>query len=75
MKAKNRIAFENLSLFCHFSGMIVLFLGITVVCMDLMNKDFKHIQVGLFIFAVGYAVLKISTKINNILEDENRTTE
>jgi len=70
MKQENIKALENLSLFCHFSGVISIFLGIIVIFMDLLNNDFGHIQVGIFIFIVGYAFFKISTKLNNILFSE-----
>jgi len=72
MKIKNVRSLENLSLFCHFSGGITVFLGVTVVLLDLLNKDFGHIQIGFFVLAAGYSFVKISSKISDVLRDEER---
>lgn len=72
MKNKNVKTLENLSLFCQFSGMITVVLGIIIVLMDLNNKDFNHIQIGFFILVVGYAFVKISSKITKVMCDEER---
>lgn len=73
MKRKNVRTLENLSLFCHFSGIITLFLGIIVILLDLNKKDYGHIQIGFFVFTVGYAFVKISQKISNVMcDEENR---
>jgi hypothetical protein len=70
MKAENRKALEGLSLFCHVGGLITVYLGIIVVFMDMIGGDFRHIQVGIFICATGYALVKISAKIAAILFTE-----
>ena len=72
MKEQNVKTLENLNLFCHFSGVITVFLGIIVILIDLSNKDFEHIQVGFFILAVGYAFVKIAAKILRVVCDEER---
>jgi uncharacterized membrane protein HdeD (DUF308 family) len=73
VKLKNLKILENLSLFCHFSGIITVFLGIVVILMDLSNKDFAHIQIGFFVLATGYALVKISSKISRVIcDEENR---
>ena len=73
MKLKNVKTLENLSLFCHFSGIITVFLGIVVILMDLNNKDFAHIQIGFFVLTVGYAFVKISAKVARVVcDEENR---
>lgn len=73
MKRKNVRTLENLSLFCHFSGIITVFLGIIVILLDLNNKDYGHVQIGFFVFIVGYAFVKISQKISRVLcDEENR---
>ena len=74
MKAENVRALENLSLYCHVSGVLTVFLGIIVILIDLSNKDFDHIQVGFFVLATGYAFVKISTKISRILRAEGSYT-
>jgi len=70
MKVSSIKSLENLSLFCNVSGVITVFLGIIVILMDLVNKDFAHIQVGLFILVTGYAFVKISSKLAKILIEE-----
>lgn len=72
MKIQNVKALENLSLFAHFSGIITIFLGLMVILMDLMNKDYKHIQIGFFVLATGYAFVKISSKVAGVICDEER---
>lgn len=72
MEEKNVKILENLSLFCHFSGIITVFLGITIVLMDLADKDYEHIQIGFFILTVGYAFVKISAKISRVICIEER---
>jgi len=70
MKMQNIRDMENLSLYTHFSGLITIFLGILVIMIDLINKDFGHIQVGIFILITGYAFFKISQKIAHVLKSE-----
>lgn len=60
-------------MFCHVGGLITIYLGIVVIFMDLANGDFRHIQVGIFIGATGYALVKIAAKIAAILASEQRT--
>ncbi|MBN1870459.1 MAG: hypothetical protein JW847_07800 [Candidatus Omnitrophica bacterium] len=73
MRSKNVKTLENLSLFCHFSGIITVFLGIVVVLLDLNNKDYGHIQIGFFVLTVGYAFVKIASKVMRVVcEEENR---
>jgi hypothetical protein len=73
MTHKNIRILERLSLFCHFSGSITVFLGAVITLMDLVNKDFAHIQIGFFILTVGYAFAKISSKISLVIcDEENR---
>jgi len=70
MKKANTKVLENLSLFCHVSGTITIFLGIIIILMDLLYKDYTHIQIGFFILVVGYAFVKISFKLSIVLYDE-----
>ena len=71
MKIKNIKSLEKLSLYCQLGGILAIFLGIFTIFTDLMNKDVRHIQVGLFLVAIGYALFKISTRITAVLTDEN----
>jgi hypothetical protein len=70
MKLKNVKSLENLILCGHISGSITIFLGMVVIAMDLINSDFRHIQVGIFICAAGYAFVKIAQKSEAILLSE-----
>jgi len=70
MKPENIEILENLSLFCHVSGIITVFLGIIIILMDLAGSNFMHIQAGFFILVTGYAFVKISTKLSVILHSE-----
>lgn len=70
MKPENIKILESLSLFCHVSGIITVFLGIIVILMDLANNDFGHIQVGFFILITGYAFVKISSQLSKVLFSE-----
>lgn len=70
MKDVNIKVLENLSLFCHISGIITVYLGILVIFLDLFDKDFAHIQIGIFILVTGYAFVKISTKLSIVLSIE-----
>ena len=57
-------------MFCHLGGLFSVFLGIIVIFIDLLNNDLTHIQVGLYIFVSGYALVKIAAKISDILISE-----
>ena len=70
MKKENAKSLESLSLFCHYCGVFSVFIGMVVAFVDLLNGDFGHIQVGIFLFAVGYALVKISSRITQILFSE-----
>ena len=70
MKRASVNVLENLSLFCHISGVITVFLGIVIILMDLLNKDFLHIQIGFFVLATGYAFVKVSFKLSTVLYNE-----
>lgn len=54
---------ENLSKVCHRSGILPIFLGVLVMFVGAVNIDPYTLAVGLLIFAVGYAFVKIADKI------------
>ena len=58
---------ESLSLFSHLCGLFSVFLGLVVSFVDLLNGDFKHIHMGIYIFIIGYAQVKISSKISDVI--------
>ena len=70
MKAENGKSLESLSLFSHYCGMFSSFIGLVIVLMDILNGDYTHIQVGIFLSAVGYAQVKISSRLTEILLSE-----
>jgi xanthine/uracil permease len=71
MKERNVKALENLNLCCQVCGVVVLFMGIMIILLDLLNREFTHLMIGLFMVAIGYALTKISSKISAIILDEN----
>ena len=72
MKAKNVKDLENLSLFCHMGGLVMIFLGILVGVISLVSKQFGQIQSGIYVFISGYAFVKISGTIARIIKDEEQ---
>jgi len=70
MHRHNANALESLSWFCHLCGLFSVFIGMTVTLLNFLDKDFMHIQSGIYIFVTGYALVKISKKISNILNSE-----
>ena len=70
MKPHNLKDLESLSLFCNFGGMIIVFLGVVIGFMNILSNEIKHIQGAVFIFISGYALIKISAKINRIVQEE-----
>jgi len=70
MQQKNRQTLESLSWFCHLCGMFSVFIGLAVTLMNLMNKNFSNMQTSLYILATGYALVKISAKLSDILNSE-----
>ena len=75
MKPENAKSLESLGLFCHYCGIFSVFIGVVVTFMDVLNGDFGHIQIGIFLFAVGYALVKISSRITEILFSEGSPTK
>ncbi len=72
MRFENKKSLEYLSLYGHICGLITIFLGCIVIVMDLLNRDFHHIQVGIFICVVGYAFVKVAEKSEFILLSERK---
>ena len=75
MKQENVKSLESLSLFCHYCGIFTVFIGAVITFMDVLKGDFGHIQVGIFLFAVGYALVKISSRITEILISEGSPSQ
>lgn len=61
---------ERLSLFCHFCGIFSVFIGLAMAFMDFFNKDTKRIQMDVYIFFTGYALVKIASRLSQIIVSE-----
>jgi len=68
MNDQNIENLKSLSMVCHRSGILPIFLGILVAFIGVINSDPYTSSVGLLILSLGYAFVKISDKIDrNIL--------
>ena len=72
MKFKNIRKLERLGIFTYIGGLICTLLGLLVAVIHLLEKDFKHIQVGLFILAIGYAFVKTGRQLSEIAAEEKK---
>ena len=72
MERRNYQVVERLSSYCFFCGVIPLFLGILVICIDIIYGEFDHILIGIFISITGYAQVKISSKLDMVLKEERK---
>jgi len=70
MKEENSKALNNLSKTCYRSGVFIVFLGILVMFIHVVNNDFSQVLVGLLIFITGYGYAKIATKLRNVINSE-----
>lgn len=70
MKDENSKALNNLSRTCYRSGVFLIFLGVLVIFIHVINKEFTQILVGLLIFITGYGYAKIATKLRNVINSE-----
>ena len=70
MKEHNTKFLDNLSKTSYRCGVFIVFLGILVMFIHIINQDYTQALVGLLIFITGYGYAKISTKIRNIIKDE-----
>lgn len=70
MNEKNVKSLENLSKTCRIAGILPIFLGLLVLFIGVLNKDITSMLTGLFVSIVGYAFVKISAKVNIVLNSE-----
>jgi len=71
MKEENSKALENLSKTASRSGILPIFLGILIGFIGIINNNTQDILTGLFVFVVGYAFIKIASKITQVVKDES----
>lgn len=75
MKRDNISTLDRMANTAQFGGMISAVIGIAVTLMDLFNKDFRHIQSGIYILITGYALNKMGKAIQKIvIEEEHRAS-
>lgn len=72
MKFKNIRKLERLGIFTYIGGLICALLGLLVAGITLLEKDFKKVQVGLFILAIGYAFVKTGRQLSEIAAEEKK---
>lgn len=70
MDMSDKRSLENLSLFCHFTGLFSVFIGLVMGFMTVMNADKRFLQMAIYIFFSGYANVKIANKIGDIVRRE-----
>ena len=71
MKSENQQELRNLSRTAYRSGILPFFLGLAIVFIGIRNQDVFDGAVGLFVFIVGYAFVKISSKLKAVIIKEN----
>ena len=71
MREEHRQELEKLSKICYCAGIFPIFLGLIVIFIRVVNRDWTNTMVGILIFTMGYACVKISTKLKKILSLEN----
>ena len=70
MKEDNAKALNNLSRTSYRAGVFIVFLGVLVMFVHVVNQQYTSVLVGLLIFITGYGFAKISTKIKSVLKSE-----
>lgn len=70
MKQENSKALDNLSRTCYRSGVFILFLGVLIMFIHVVNRDYTQMLVGLLIFITGYGYAKISNKIKKVISSD-----
>ena len=72
MDPKHYNSLEQLSLYCFFCGLLPTFLGVLMVFMDVVTQAYEHMLIGIFIFITGYSQVKISERLDSILNAERK---
>lgn len=70
MKEENIKALHNLSTTAYRSGFLPVFLGLLVVFLSVIYGKIGEAPIGILIFFLGYSFIKISQKINSVLDAE-----
>ncbi|HNV23494.1 MAG TPA: hypothetical protein PLH56_00640 [Candidatus Omnitrophota bacterium] len=70
MKEENIKMLQNLSTTAYRSGFLPVFLGLLVVFVSVIYGKISEVPIGILIFFLGYTFIKISQKINSVLDAE-----
>lgn len=70
MRAENRVSLERLSTICDICGFFSVLIGFIIIVIDLLEKNFMHVQVGIYVFVTGYGMVKTSHRIARVLITE-----
>ena len=70
MKEENLKQLQSLSKTAYRSGILPVFLGLLIAFIGMVNRSTQDILTGIFVFVVGYAFVKIATKVSKITQDE-----
>jgi len=70
MRAENRVSLERLSTICDVCGFFSVLIGFIIIVIDLLENNFFHIQVGIYVLVSGYGMVKTSHRIAKVLISE-----
>ena len=70
MKEENIRILQNLSTTAYRSGFLPVFLGLLVIFVSIFYGKLGEVPIGILIFFLGYTFIKISQKINGVLDAE-----
>ncbi len=70
MRAENRVSLERLSTICDICGFFSVLIGFIIIVIDLLEQNYLHVQVGIYVFVTGYGMVKSSHRIAKVLITE-----
>jgi len=72
MRIENRLSLERLSTICDICGLFSVLIGFVIIVLDLLEHNYFHIQIGIYVFVSGYGMVKTSHRIVQVLLSERR---
>ena len=70
MRAENWVSLERLSTICDICGFFSILIGFIIIVIDLLENNYLHLQVGIYVFVSGYGMVKTSHQIAKVLITE-----
>jgi hypothetical protein len=70
MKEENSKSLDSLSRTCYRSGVFILFLGVLITFVHVVNQSYNQSLVGILVFITGYGYAKIASKLRNVINSE-----